>query len=91
MFSTISSFQVTETLTPLLVNSNVSLFPNDILAYDSSSSLSQSTTSPKKFPLVVEPVDSSTVIHSSLLVSPPPPLHCTFRVSQPSVLLRDYV
>ena len=39
----------------------------------------------------MEPVDSSSVILSSLSVSPLPLLHRTSHVSQPSILLRDYV
>ena len=39
MFSTISSFQVDETPTPLLINPNVSLFPDKILVDDSSGSI----------------------------------------------------
>ena len=88
MFSDISSFQIDETPTPLFTNPNVSLFLDDILADDSSSSLSQSTTPPDEFHPAVEPVDSSS---SSSPISPPPPLSHTSRVSQPSVLLRDYV
>ena len=42
MFSTISSFQVTETPTPFFISPNVSLFPDDIIADESSFSLSQS-------------------------------------------------
>ena len=87
MFSTISSFRVTETLTPLFTNPNVSLFLNDILAYDSSSSLSQSTALPDESSSAVEPVDSSDIIPSSLPISPPPPVHRTSRISQPSILL----
>ena len=39
----------------------------------------------------MEPADLSSVIPSPSSVSPPPPFHRTSRVSQPSVLLRDYV
>ena len=92
MFSTISSFQVTNTLTPLFTNPSVSLFPNDIFAYDSSSSLGQSTVAPpNESPPAMEPADSFSIIPLSSSVSPPPPLRHTSRVSQPSVILRDYV
>ena len=91
MFSTISAIQVDDTLTPLFTNPNISLFPNDIFAYDSSSSLTQPATFPDESPPPMEPVDSSFVIPSSSIISPPPPLHHTSRVSQPSIFLRDYV
>ena len=92
MFSTISSFQVTNTPTPLFTNPNVSLFPDDIFADDSSSSLSQSTVAPPdEFPPAVELADFSSVIHLSSSISPPLPLHRTTRVSQPFVILRDYI
>ena len=74
MFSTISSFRVTETPTYIFTNSNVFLFPNDILADDDSSCLSQTTAPPDESLSVVEPIDSSVVIPSSLPVSPPPPV-----------------
>ena len=91
MSSTISSFRVTETPTPLFINPNVSLFSNGILVDDKSSSLGQSTTPPNKSPLAVEPANSSAIIPSSLLVSPPPPVCRTFCVNQPSIILQDYV
>ena len=81
IFSTISSFQVTETLTPLFINPNVSLFPNDILADGSFSSLSQPTASTDESPPVVEPIDSSTIIPYSLPVCPLTPLRRTSCVS----------
>ena len=84
MFSTISSFQMIETSTPLFTNPSVSLFPNDLLVDESSSSLSQSMALPAKSPLTVEPTDPSSI-------SPPPPLRRTSRLSQPSVIFRDYV
>ena len=91
MFLTISSFRVTETPTPLFTNPNISLFPNEIFADDSSSSLTQPTTSPDESPSALEPADSSSAIPFSLQVSSPPPPHRTSHVSQPSVLLCDYV
>ena len=91
MFLTISSFQVTKTPTLLFTNPNVSLFSSDILIDDSSSSLSQSIASSDKSPPIAEPTYLSVAIPSSLPVSPPPPLHRTSCVSQPSVLFRDYV
>ena len=50
MFSTISSFWVDETPTPLFTNPNISLFPNEIFTNDSSSSLTQPTASPDESP-----------------------------------------
>ena len=91
MFSTISAVQVDDTLTHLFTNPNISLFPNDIFAYDSSSSLTQPTTSPDESPPAVELADSSSVMPSSLFVHPSPQLCRSPRVSQPSVLLRAYV
>ena len=91
MFSTISSFQVDKTPTPLFTNPNVSLFLDEILAYDSSSSLSQPTASPKECPPAMELTDSSSIVPSSSYVPPPPQLHRSSCVSQPSILLRDYV
>ena len=91
MFSTISSFQVDEIPTLLFINPNISLFPNDILADDSTSNLTQLTASPDESPPPMEPVDSSSVIPSSSSVSSPPPLRRTYRVSQLSIFLRDYV
>ena len=75
----------------LFTNPNASLFPNDILGNDSSFSLSQSTTRPAESPLAVEPDDSSSVILSLSPVSHPLPLRHIYRVSQASILLRDYV
>ena len=76
-----------ETHTPLFTNPNVSLFLDDIVAYDSSSSLSQSTVPPDESPLVVELADSSYIVPSSSLVSLPPPLCHTSHISQPFILL----
>ena len=91
MFSTISAVQVDDTFTHLFTNPNISLFPNDIFAYDSSSSLTQPTTSPDESPPPMELADSFFVIPSSSIISPPPVLRHTSRVSQPSIVLRDYV
>ena len=91
MFSTIYSFRVNKTPTHLFTNLNVSLFSDETFADDSSSSLSQLTTSPHKYPLVVESIDSSYVVPFSPFVPFPPPLRRFSCVSQPSILLRDYV
>ena len=77
MFSTISLFQLNETPTSLFTNLNVSLFPDETFADDSSSSVSQPTTSLDKSPLSMEHVDSSSVIPSSPSVPPPPILRCS--------------
>ena len=91
MLSTISSFWVDETPIPLFTNPNISLFPDEILADNSSSILNQSTTAPHESPSAVKPADSTSVIPSSSFVSPPPQLRRTYCVSQLSVLLWDYV
>ena len=80
-----------ETRIPLFTNPNISLFYDEILADDSSSSLNQSTATPDESPSAVELVDSSFVIPPSSFVSPPPLLRHTSRVSQPSVLFQDYI
>ena len=81
-----------ETPSPLFVNLNVSLFPDEILADETSFSMSQSTASPDESPPIVEPVDSSSIVPSSPSVPlSPSPLHRYSHVSQPSVLLFDYV
>ena len=74
-----------ETLTHLFI------FPNEIFADHNSSSLTQPTTSLDESPPTVEPADSFFVIPYSSSVSPPPPLRRTSRVSQPSIILHDYV
>ena len=84
MFSTISSFYVNETPTPLFTNPNISLFPDEIFADDSPSNLTQSTAFPDESSSAVEPTDSSSV--------PPSPPPCqSSHISQLFVLLRDYV
>ena len=91
MFFTISSFRVDETPTPFFTNLNVSLFPEIFFVDDSSFNLSQSTASPGESSPAMEPTDSSIVIPSSSSVSPPPLLRRSPHVSQPFVLLWDYV
>ena len=75
-----------ETSTPLFISPNVSLFPDEILTDDSSSSLTQPTASPDESTPAMEPVDSSPVVPSSPSIPLP-----TSPLSQPFVLLRDYV
>ena len=91
MFSTTSSFRVTKTPTHLFSNLNIFLFPDEIFIDDSSSNMTQPTTSLDESLPAVEPAGSSSVIPSSLSIYFPPSLRRTSRVSQPSILLRDYV
>ena len=91
MFSAISSFRVDETPTPLFTNPNVSLFPDEIFVDDSSSSLRQPTASLDESPPAMEPTDSPSVVPSSPYVPLPLPLRHSLRVSQPFILLYNYV
>ena len=80
-----------ETPTPLFTNPNVFLLPNEVFVDDSSFSLSQPTASLDECPPVVEPADSPSVVPSSPYVPLPLPLCHSLRVSQPSILLYNYV
>ena len=91
IFSTIFAFRVDETRAPLFTNPNISLFPYEIFADDSSSNLTQPYASPDEFPPPMEPANSSFVIPYLSSVSLPPPFCRTSHVSQPSIFLRDYV
>ena len=52
---------------------------------------SEDVTPLDESPSATKPTDSSLVIPSSSIISPPPPVCCTSCVSQPFVLLRNYV
>ena len=95
MFSTISSFWVDKTHAYHFTNPNISLFTDDILADDSSSNLTQPIAFPNESPPPMKPADSSFVIPFFIIWfssgSPSPPLCHISLVSQPSILLWDYV